>query len=455
MKRNSEREALIPTIGLACVARPTFAVDYARESASQALVALLELGWPLVGNASLLMDVQSAREAAHVLKMQTPDVLVILCATFSDASMAVELAEQVPVPVCLWALREPGPVGDRLWLNSLCGANIASHALQKVGRIAHYIYGNPGEADLLTPLATFARAAATRNRLHQSRVGLVGQAPTGFYGCQFDELGLAHVIGISVTQIDLHDIFTAADEVAVPDVEAAIVSTAERSPSLRTLAPTEVRHFGEAYVVLRETLRAHHLDGLAVRCWPEFPQQFHLMPCATLGRLADDGFICACEADMHGAVTLLILQWLSGAAPFLADLVTMDETTNTVSLWHCGNAPACLAREGEEPQLTVHCNRKIGVAGNFALRPGPATLARLGVGPRGYRLLYLDGEVLDEPTNRFVGNTAVFRPAGEAGHLLDKILLDGWEHHVAIVAGHVAQELEALAQLLGIEAVTV
>lgn len=456
--RTNERDELTPVIGFACVARPTFAVEYAREAAMQAFVALADLSWPVVGNADLLMDAQSAREAAIALHAQSPDLLVILCATFSDASMAVELTSLLDAPVCLWALREPGPVGDRLWLNSLCGVNIASHALQKAGHIIQYIYGNPGEPGLLAPLAAFARAAATRKRLRSSRIGLVGQAPTGFYGCQFDELELARVIGTSVAQIDLNSVFAAASEAPASAVEAAITSTAERSPSLHRLEqerPVEVRRFGEAYVVLREYLQTQQLDGLAVRCWPEFPQQFGLMPCATLGRLADDGFVCACEADMHGAVTLLALRWLSGAAPLLADLVAMDEAANTVALWHCGNAPACLAREGEEPLLTVHCNRRIGVAGNFAIRPGPATLARLGVGSQGYRLLAVEGELLDEPANRFMGNTAVFRPNGEAQLLLNTIMTDGWEHHMVVVAGHIVAELDALAHLLGIEAVHV
>jgi L-fucose isomerase-like protein len=456
--RTNARDELTPVIGFACVARPTFAVEYAREAATQAFAALADLGWPVVGKADLLMDAQSARQAAIVLRQHTPDLLVILCATFSDASMAVELTSLIDAPACLWALREPGPVGDRLWLNSLCGVNITSHALQKAGYITQYIYGNPGEPDLLAPLAAFARAAVTCNRLRSSRIGLVGQAPAGFYGCQFDELELAKVIGTSAVRIDLNDVFTAASEAPAPAVEAAIASTGERSPSLHRLEqerPVEVQRFGEAYVVLREYLQTQQLDGLAVRCWPEFPQQFGLMPCATLGRLADDGFVCACEADMHGAVTLLALQWLSGAAPLLADLVAMDTQANTVSLWHCGNAPACLAREGEEPLLTVHCNRRIGIAGNFAIRPGPATLARLGVGPRGYRLLAIDGELLDEPSNRFMGNTAVFRPKGEAQQLLNTIIEDGWEHHMAIVTGHIVAELDALARLLGIEAVNV
>jgi L-fucose isomerase-like protein len=150
-------------------------------------------------------------------------------------------------------------------------------------------------------------------------------------------------------------------------VDAVISATAQRSPSLNVLNSTDVQHFGQAYVVLKEVIQVQRLDGLAVRCWPEFPQQFGLMPCATLGKLADDGFVCACEADMHGMVTMLALRWLTNTPPWLADVVALDQEANTVSLWHCGNASSCLAGEDDPITLTPHCNRKVGVAGNFAL----------------------------------------------------------------------------------------
>ncbi len=453
MTTTMTRAAAVPTLGLACVARPTFAVDDAGQAAARASARLASLGWPLVGDAALLMDATAARAAAARLRERAPDLLVILCATFSDASMVVELAEAVDAPVLLWALREPGPDGDRLWLNSLCGANIAAHSLRKMGRPVRYIYGDPEEEGVLAELSTVARAAATRGRLRRGRVGLVGSAPNGFYGCQYDGLDLARVVGPTVTQVDLATLFAAAMAAPPEPVAAAIATTAERSPSLRAFDPAEARRFGAAYVALHAIARDGGLDGLAIRCWPEFPQEYGLMPCATLGRLADDGLVCACEADVHGAVTLLMLQWLAGAAPLLTDLVALDEDANTLTLWHCGNAPAGLARDGAEPRLTTHCNRRIGVAGDFAIRSGPATLARLGVGPHGYRLLYAEGELLDAPTNRFQGNTAVFRPRGAARALLDRVMLDGWEHHTAIVAGHHAPELAALAELLTIEGV--
>lgn len=455
MRNDPNRVPIAPTLGVACVGRPTFVVEYAEQIAARAVAELQATGLPVVGDATLLMDAAAGRAAGEHLAASQPDALVIVCATFSDASMAVELAAQVAGPVVLWAVREPGPVGDRLWLNSLCGANIASHALRRAGRHVTYLYGDPGEAGLLAPLLAVARAAAVRRRLRASRVALVGGAPVGFYGAQFDELALARTVGTTVVPFDLATIFAAAAVAPEAAVEAAVASTAARSPSLETIAPPERRRFGQAYVALRDALRTAGAEAIAVRCWPEFPTEFGLMPCATLGRLADDGFVHACEADLHGAVTGLILQWLSGQAPLEADVVAQDDAANDLTLWHCGNAPACLARDGEEPTLTTHCNRKIGVAGNFALRPGPATIARLSYGADGYRLFFLDGAITDDPVNRFQGNTAHFRPAVASRRALDTIFASGLEHHVVFVAGHHAASLAALADLLGIPPITI
>jgi L-arabinose isomerase len=61
--------------------------------------------------------------------------------------------------------------------------------------------------------------------------------------------------------------------------------------------------------------------------------------------------------------------------------------------------------------------------------------------------------VLEAPSNRFQGNTAVFRPRSSARHLLDTIMLNGWEHHIVLTRGHVAPELAALARLWDIETI--
>ncbi len=440
----------IPVLGFAGVGRATFAVEYETAITRRALNALQTLGWPIAGTDEVFMDSQAARNAGERIQQEHADILIIAHASFADASAALELARAVNRPILLWAFREPGPVGDRLWLNSLCGANIAANALQRENYVTHYVYGDPEEPAALQEIAAFAGACAVNRKLRRAKISVIGQAPTGFYSSQFDELALAQVIGPTIVQKDLGTLFAAAEQADSARVQAITQQAIKDSPSLQALNPQDVQRFGQTYCALKDAAAEDHSDALAVRCWPEFPSQFQVMPCAAMGRIAEDGVIASCETDVYGAVTQLMLQYFSGKPPLMADVVAMDDMKNTLTLWHCGNAAISLARNGDEPVMAGHCNRKIGVAGNFPIRPGHVTVARLGVSHTGFRLLAVEGELLDVPENRFQGNSAVFRPIGSAKSLLDTMMAQGLEHHVIFTEGSFMQELRFLAQMWNI-----
>ena len=50
--------------------------------------------------------------------------------TFTDASITVKIAKTFSSNIGIWSIPEPR-LGGRLRLNSFCGLNLASHALQK------------------------------------------------------------------------------------------------------------------------------------------------------------------------------------------------------------------------------------------------------------------------------------------------------------------------------------
>jgi len=140
----SEAVSRIPRVTVVATARPTFVTDVARQRADAARALLAELGADVTGPEELVMtpdDVETA--ATHI--DGTADLVVNVCASFSDASPALRLYRDLDRPVLLWAFREPGPVGDRLWLNSLCGANLFGHALVRAGGQVRLVYGDPDE----------------------------------------------------------------------------------------------------------------------------------------------------------------------------------------------------------------------------------------------------------------------------------------------------------------------
>ena len=129
------------TVALVALARPTFDLVCAQANFDCARALLIELGATVVGPAELVMTVDDVA----AVKLPDADLHILFMASFSDASPAVELLGKVKGPVLGWSMREPGEVGERLKLNSVCGVNLAAHALMNVGQSIRHIHGNADE----------------------------------------------------------------------------------------------------------------------------------------------------------------------------------------------------------------------------------------------------------------------------------------------------------------------
>ena len=125
-------EAVIPRIGVLAVGRNTFDVPYAENMLESAWQALLDLNVQLCGEQTLLFDADEVIPALDSLKQQSPDIILQLQVTFTDAAMTMEIARQLDVPLLMWSFPEPR-TGGRLRLNSFCGINLAAHALSIFG----------------------------------------------------------------------------------------------------------------------------------------------------------------------------------------------------------------------------------------------------------------------------------------------------------------------------------
>lgn len=470
----SEAVSRIPRVTVVATARPTFVTDVARQRADAARALLAELGADVTGPEELVMtpdDVETA--ATHI--DGTADLVVNVCASFSDASPALRLYRDLDRPVLLWAFREPGPVGDRLWLNSLCGANLFGHALVRAGGQVRLVYGDPDEphvADTLRsalagdlppapplpqrqlPRGHGDRARAALASLRGRTIGAVGDAPPGFTPSEYDPDLLESMFGLTVRPLTVEQAFDRVRAVDAARREEELAAATAQRPSLRELDADAVAGHAAVTTALRDWAAQDELAAVAVRCWPEFPTELGVCPCSSLSRLADEGVPTQCERDVHGAVTMLLLEALGAGTTYLVDTVDLDAAQNLVRLWHCGSAATKLAADPARARQSVHCNRKIGVAGDFALRPGRVVLARLtenlpGAGGSPLRLLVAAGESLPA-VNRFQGNTADVRLDADATAFVHGLVTGGFPHHTVLAWTDVRPQLRAAADHLGI-----
>ena len=467
-----------PRVLVVATARPTFVVEAARGRADAARALLSELGAEVAGPDGLVMtpdDVDNARG----FFAEDFDVVINVCASFSDATPAIELYSQLDRPLVTWSFREPGPVGDRLWLNSLCGSNLYGHALARAGRDVRLVFGDPDEPavrETLTsllaghypPVPDLPRRSGPRSddeelvrrglqQLDGAVVGVIGEAPPGFTPSQFDPELIKQVFGLTYEPITIEETFDRIDAVPSEATEAELTALRTDRPSVAELKQDEVAKHAAITSAFRDWQQVSNLSALAVRCWPEFPTERGVCPCSSLSRLADEGTPTVCERDVYGAVTMLLMEALGSGTTYLVDTVDLDADRNVVRLWHCGAAATSLAADPSQATQFVHCNRKLGVAGNFPLKTGRVIMARLtednlGEGSSGLRLLLGSGESLPGP-NRFQGNTADVQLDVDAHAFVHSLVHQGFPHHTVLAWTDVRPQLRTAADLLGIPVV--
>jgi L-fucose isomerase-like protein len=459
-------------IGILPLARPTFDVPFAEEMAASAVAALEAQGHRLVGGRDLLFDAAATETALAAFAGEQLDLLLILQVTFTDATMTVKIAEAARAPLAIWAFPEPR-AGGRLRLNSFCGLNLALHALGRAGRQARWAYAAPTQdqmpdvIDALLGLAdrdpvfpagpkpsVFEDDAARRalERLAGRRIGLIGEHPAGFDTCSYDPATLDRLVGIAVEPIRLPEFFDRARSVPASAVAATKAVISREISGLDEVDQGQLDKSFSVFHALKGLSEEKGFSALAVRCWPEMFTDYGCAACGPMGLMNQDAVPCACEADVHGAVTSLLLQELTGEPAFLVDIVDMDAAADTGVLWHCGLAPRSMADPETPPMAQIHSNRRMPLLQEFALKPGRVTVARISQAKGRPVMVLAGGEMLRAPKS-FTGTSGVIRFDRPVAEVTAAMLEMGLEHHVSIVYGEARGALRAVAGRIGLPVV--
>jgi L-fucose isomerase-like protein len=459
------------TYGVAALARPTFDVPFAEQMKDRSFAALEAAGIRTVGPRTLLFDRDAAERAIATIAAEGPiDLLLILQVTFTDATMTVKLAREAKTPLAIWALPEPR-IGGRLRLNAYCGLNLAAHALGRAGVAHGALYADPAAPELAADLRALARdyslpstqaagvarggdavrmAAAERaadsvlGALAESRITVVGKHPDGFDTCEFDPELLSRLAGIKVDHVTLADLFARARATDAGRVAEVRHSAEAQVAGLAEVDAEQLDRSFRVFCALEDVQRDTGARGLAVRCWPEMFTEYGCAACGPMAMMNQKKVPSACEADVNGSVTQLILQELAGEPAWMADLVDITPADDTAVLWHCGLAPLSMCDPQFQPEATIHTNRRMPLLHQFPIKPGRITLARLSRSRNSLKLVIAGAEVLRAPM-AFTGCSGTVRFDRPAGEVSGRILDEALEHHFALAYGDHRDALRALA----------
>jgi len=435
--------------------RPTFDMEAANRCVEESKRLLRSLAASCALPDGLLVSPEAAAAfLKEALAQGEPEALVVQATTFIDARFIREIMALSELPILLWGVREPRVNGTRLSLNSMTGVNSLSNAMVSQGRRFALLLGDPTEPELAEDMRRHLNALRIVRELKTLKIGLLGRHPDGFFFSGADPLELA-AIGPQLVELDLARMFRRAQEVTEAEMQPALQSVAGKVRGLEAIPADSVRKFAQMQTALLKEIRDQGISMVAVRCWPEFYTDFGAAACSTVSSLIDAGIMASCEGDIHGAVTMHIQRQLAGSAPYLGDLVHIDEAKDSGVFWHCGAGAFSLARPDTGARAGLHPNRKLGFTLEFGLKAGRVTVNRLGPDPSApgrYRMLNLTGEALDEP-QKFWGTSVEVGFGQPVRPLFRTLMKQGWEPHYSLVYRDIRDEIRILCEWLDVRTI--
>jgi len=305
---------------------------------------------------------------------------------------------------------------------------------------------HPKSDSFKADLERFARVCRVIKGMKNARIGAVGARPNAFNTTRYSEK-LLQAFGISVSTIDLSDVFGRAGKLS--DQDARVQQSIDR---IRGYVPTTgvpsaaLLRMAKLGIVLDDWMASYSLTASAIQCWDSLQHNYGVNVCTLMSMMSEQLMPSACEVDITGVASMYALQLASGMPSALVDWNNnYGSDPNKCVLFHCGNwAKSFLAdvkmANAEILATTLGTENTYGtVAGRTPA--GPFSYARITTDDRhGCIKAYVgDGAFVDDPLDTFGSRAVVEVPQLQC--LMKHVCKNGFEHHAAMNRSHSAAVL--------------
>lgn len=400
---------------------------------------------------NIIDSTQRIEDAVETLKRSGVDIVIMLYGAFTGDDVCTSIADNLRVPIILWAPREPELNGGRLLANALVALTMNSASMHRLGHISYPIYGGLESEEARSRVLSLVKAYDTVKQLKQTLLGLFGYRPTAFYNSAFDEGLIRRTFGIRMEETDLKVVFDRMAALGESEVLEDRKKVADTFRMLSTLPDEHYENHSRLYLALKQLCAEQGYDYSAIKCWPEMGN-LKTTPCAVLGRLADEGINIGCEGDVDATLALIAQNYITGKPNFITDLIDINEHENYLTFWHCGNAAPSLHNKSYEAVMGNHPLAGQGTAFHTTLKEGPVTISRFCNIGGVYKLLLIHGTA--RQTNLYTPGCMInVTTNSSVNEIIYGIIEKGVPHHYSIVWEDVADTMLTIAKILGIEVI--
>lgn len=399
-----------------------------------------------INEESLLCSYEDVEKVIERFTAEKVDAVFFPHCNFGSEALVSRVARAMKLPVLLWGPRDDSPDGNGIRSrDSQCGLFATGKVLRRHNVPFTYLTNSKLDSEEFHKgFDRFLATARVVRDMKNLNILQISTRPEPFSSVMCNEGELLERFDIHVIPVTITDVKTEMENVRRNDPAAVVRETA----AIRGMDTGFNEQAAETTAALKLAVKTlaerYNCRAAAIQCWSALQTETGIMPCLANALLTEEGLPVACETDICGAITEIMVRAAAGegSVPFFADVtVRHPENDNAELLWHCGNFPPSLARD--KTKVTFERNpyntdRNYGIVQN-ELKPGNLTIARFD-GDRGdYRLLIGEAKTTEGPMNK---GSYVWIETNDWRKWEHKLVEGPYIHHVAGAYGSFAEILQ-------------
>jgi L-arabinose isomerase len=419
-----------------------------------------------VVNPGVIATPQQLRRAVDLFKDEDVDLIVACQITWGEDRLIIEAVQELScLPFLIWcyspfqALPDTLSMGDLFRACGPVGALQASGPLKRLGKGFGFAFGSYKNPDAIKSIVVFSKACHTARELENTTVGILPYRCEQMTGTYVDEFRLRKEIGPAVKYISVGDYSRVCAAIPEETVQAFVRDLRSDYRVAENVTEAGLVKGATVSLGLAKVVEQYDLDALAFNdIADELHRVLGLRPCLYVPALFARAVV-SMEAEVGGAVALLMLKKLTKKPPMYVEIFTYDERDNCLLAGHAGIHDINLAESKDavlvEPDGEYMESEPDSSWMRFRAKSGHVTMLSLFCDVARFKMVITSGECLGGNEKLLGSPHAYIRIKAPLAEFFEKAIKAGMTQHWALVHDDAVNELMALADVLHLEKVLI
>jgi L-arabinose isomerase len=424
-------------------------------------------------NFGLVDSPERALAVGHEARRQDVDLLVLYVTTYALSSTVLPVVRRAKVPVLVLNLQPEAAIdyarfnslpdrtamtGEWLAYCSACPVPEIANVFARAGVPFYQVTGVlEGDPECWREIEDWMAAAQTAEALSHLRLGLMGHYYGGMLDIVTDLTAVSSVFGTHIEMLEIDELGAICGEMTSAEVAEKLAAFYTEFDVQPDCPAEELTRAARTAAALDALVERHSLGALAY-FYSGTGTNEDTITSIILGTsmLTRRGIPVAGEYEVKNVLAMKIMDSL-GAGGSFTEYYAVDFKDDVVLMGHDGPGHSGIA-EGKtkvKPLEVYHGKVGRGLSVEMSVKNGPVTLLSVVEDGRGFKLLVAEGATEAGPILEIGNTNSRYRFPIGARAFIERWNEQAPAHHCAVGVGHVADKLEKLGKLLGIEVVRV